>query len=742
MPDPISEDHVSFLRQCRPNLLQLIQANPFGTNMQLRSVDGETLSQSDFFENWYISELQSLQEATAKFEEALNSPVSISQLIFLSGFGGCGKTTFLRHFAHTHPSYHFFFLDFDHVAGEQDNPLESRLVSKLAKEPAVAFKQVGRILRSNDTVAIDFFSESTLRVLVGILPTDPIELKSQLRALNLKELIYLTLLFRLVEADRRRMTVLVFDNLDDMRVDYLSERVQTVLVEVVQFGARLAEMEGVNADFARCFRMVVCLRDLKHALRANQIQQLFDNLGGNFASVPFQLEPDVYQSIVKRRLNIAGAVYRSTISDDDEWKGVCTTALNTTESVRQLLDGLKDERFFEHILAPLYNYNLKRLAPAMLSIGSAHQAQPANANYGFFGGVLKETLKTNPAFLTYYRKYVGVGARYEKAYCLHPRVVLTVVSNLTKTDVQLGSVITLGSGRCHVDSVVASLCCVYPVIEILRTIEECFSIDAAGWSNLIVIRDKAVPSTTGIFDREIAELEKLEIFREPLRSAAELEKVPVGVREELQRVTLQLNPAGFVYLRHVLTHFEFYAAVAHEERGQHDGVFSLFDCGIRRAESGEFLFDSYIRPVFELVKEHVELMRGFFEEVYQGRLGLDVESFEVGPLSFKHWGRRSRRNRVGRLHAYRLITTSIGYVERFRRHVLGLSASPQEKAKANVRLCQHLEGFAWLLGDSVPGDRATADAEEFLAAIRKVCGSDGQDRRTLVELHRNPLDAA
>lgn len=759
----------------------VLGADPFRDGKRLPH-GGEKLDSGTFFSKFFV-ESEFHKRKASELVEILDSTLTEDKLLFVNGFGGSGKSTFIRYFAREYaPKCCVEVLDLSGpgVLSGNGNPLKQCIRKELRLLEDDDRKAVLRRISRNSAAAYDFFPRS-LPYMLEVLAkgsTSRQQWIDLMKGLGEQEMLALYLLCFLSTADPGRQNVLVLDNLDALETDYLTESIQRTILDTLQHLETLLALAEIAGDVANSFRLVVCMREMNHAI-------INAHLEDHVRPRDFDFFPsgEVQQAILDRRIELLESSLDA--ARDSKVFGVKGPSLGEVPSAKRINRARRDVRvvqallergpqdtYFGDVLAPLFNYNLKSLAVSLVegvrqtrdwSIyaeaercargGGKSVGARAAARYreGYYGAFLKMLMRTNRDFLRLYRGYSAKRSK-EEGYCLHHRVLLVVLSNATSLSVGTRSRIfdrpqrLLDADFCSVWSLVQALWRVYPVSEILRTVGECFMVYNTGWGALVLVRNKDVHQDPR-FEEEVEWMRKLGLRPEDpsLDELGFAEIADSEVAAHLKRIKVRLNPAGFCYVRHVLTSFEFYAALAgFEENGDHweqRNVASLFHCGARKQASGHgFLFTEYIAQVLPIVERHVVLMKEFFASRYEEKLGLSYPAFQKGKLSFKFYGREQTRQSSGLPHSFLMLSTHIGYIERFRRYLLDgtdgvLEGAQVARSDINVALVLKLRDYVALL-KSVPGADAADYGRVFGERVKRILDSNGRDFSTRVEMSK------
>jgi hypothetical protein len=205
-----------------------------------------------------------------------------------------------------------------------------------------------------------------------------------------------------------------------------------------------------------------------------------------------------------------------------------------------------------------------------------------------------------------------------------------------------------------------------------------------------------------------------------------LERDPDG----LDDVSVVLNPAGFVYLRYVLSHFEFLSVLAGNKR-------PLFSVDVEPATGdgkAEYLFEEIVARTLRVTKQRIADMGTFYRDNVIKKLEWEGQQYLQSRFAFKHAGQKGRREQ-GTFHAFRLVTSHVDYVDAFRLQLLRRHRDqPALVPKLNRALISFIEKYTAAL-DAYPEFRTDDLLDEFRDRIRKVRDSGFTDTELRIESH-------
>ena len=156
----------------------------------------------------------------------------------------------------------------------------------------------------------------------------------------------------------------------------------------------------------------------------------------------------------------------------------------------------------------------------------------------------------------------------------------------------------------------------------------------------------------------------------------------------MKKITIDLNPAGFIYLKHLLPHFEYFSL-------RQNNHMSLFIVGTTKSDESNYLFEEYIGSVYSKIRLRIISMNKFYDRVFEKGLKMKPEEYKKSDFSFKHYGHGLSRN-VGYFHSSRILNSHIDYLDKFRRCILDPTKkkiSPSELFNVNEKLVLLIEKY-------------------------------------------------
>jgi len=822
-------------------LEDIVRACPFDPILNQNGL----ISSDAFFDNMFVKSVHT-DDMVADLCRCLDSQVYSTQIVFLHGHAGTGKSTFLRHFARTQTDYSHVFVDLhyyyprtdsgtrgnsglsesvemitsrleDHLSDGSEIPVKTqmqfrKMIYEMKSPPDDIHKTITNyLLDEHKTQLIEvlrdlcsyldelnqYFSQAFLDTL-SLLP-DAQEVKHYLRdILVIASLDDIFALFAWAivrdQRDPEKMLLVHFDNLDRVDLDYLAvsftEALSRIMLNVTLLFKEECVEEG-KYDFRSKVRFVFCMREATHAIVNPQLK------AGNWRNIeviPFRHDGDMAlcAKVLDSRLRLAAKVFgrrkakTHIVERSLQVRNVLQIMLpqydlaevSTRAEIGELRRESDEGFYFTQVISPLFNCDMKKLLVFLvressdpnsmeeilqltkLALGSDQEKLSKSAKtgrYGLGGDWMFRTARslTKDEFAAGFFAKIG---KAEKAagHCLLIRMMLSVLLNACGWSYRKMA----PANGCSLDTLVRSLIGMYDIQAILDCLAESFLCHERNWVNLVTIENKRIRDKSDFND--IKNLGKVHKFSEklPLSAIAEWSNVVRDVRELCENIWIRLNRSGFIFLKYVLTHYEFYSVLAGNTK-------SLFACGAivdkeSKSKTKVYEFERNISRVLDLARNHCADMQTFYRERIKKDLQMSPDKYKQSAYAFKYMGAvGAPRRQEGHFHITRLANAMIGYIEAFRSYLLGYynkavgdlandnggpgnkpvkdrpnptnqPLTQEEKVAINRKLVGYLESFAGL--HQMSDDRISADfLTEYRKAAEKIKKRDFKDFRTAFE---------
>lgn len=645
--------------------------------------------------------------------------------------------------------------DFDELSGllarlvDPDPPISSFLRAEICSKAYLPYlrKAITRIKAKLHIVQDHLTRDS--RSLIKAIPYRPTDeqVKALASALSATDLLLAFLLTLSETTLGEKCTYLYFDNLDRVELEYLSQNFKddfTRALDSMSLFATNGDLYEQPFYFYHKFKILFCLRDASYSTMDVQHHGFTRNLFFAKRLCHFS-EGSLYPNIAQRRLRLA----REVFSDNEEIQSAITRAedalaiflphaqevseernrIQTDPSAVTTDSGgspYKDTRYFGGAISPLFNFDLKKLLPIILNVtdpthspaslpmhptdGRMQQFYYLSSAYARGGNLIhtiSHLLKNDEYAENIFLDPEQEIADRKRGHCLKARMVLAVISNLVTYDPSRHRV--LEEGICSVMAVVDALAGLYSPREVIHKIEDLFLTHRKGWVHLLSIEGFHVLNRGDLIrGSDSSSLDAIEFYHDNHVRRARL---PKDLRLRLSSTKVQITPAGFSFLKHLLLHFEFYSNFTSNQE-------SLFSAGITKVENhdkkgmgsnektkdvGErkgterYLFEDITKNVYKLLSTHVKSMETFYQNVIRKKVGIEPEAYRKSNMCFKYIGKMdAARRSEGYFHAFRLINSMVIHIDQFRSYLLSTDLSDEVKHEINQILSASILGFARL----------------------------------------------
>lgn len=693
------------------NMSDLLTASPFDPEQDLN----EWLTEERFFEHFHVN-LGRMEQLSARLQNIIEGTAAPDRVIFMKGFPGNGKTTFVKNFIRTTQAlYRHVYFDIQQQRGVvppgvspagTDRDEVQLLINRVLRQMSGAADSFLQLYEHREILREEDFISSKLHAWLEEHPPEAsIDSRYLLRctdAFDLKDTFAVLFVHLFHTAVPGQKTIVYFDNLDAARLAYISETFlvyfQNAVIAALPIARHQLFAEQV-VDFRTDFRFIFTLRDANEAtLNAHLFSTRFA-----LHRTPFEVrfDPESYKQVIERRIDVLASNTVNTKAAADAARF----------SVLGLI--LRDD-YFHEVLLPLYNNDYREVASMLVRVIDRHNIVPneekklgPRTRGALPFGVIQDLIETN--FLKEY-KHVSP---YEGGYCFIDRVMLTVLINASRYK----------RARKHSDdwidpeesepysllTLVRELDRVYHDVKtILDAIARCFLWHKKNWTHLITLEGWPVEDHARFVDRY------LPLFKESVSEQSN--RNTIVIQNELHKLVVRVNPAGFTYVRYILSHFEFYSNISGNKS-------SLFDEPLKRDERGQYAFETKLGKVLNTVRTHVNDMRNFFFTRYvAAKL---TPGFSRSDFAFRHPGLSRLPKDQGMSHTIRVTTAHIGYIDYFRRSLLAdPTLDDREKRRIHESITSTIEQYVSLLRLAPDADVAREFAGDFEASIREASASN------------------
>lgn len=649
----------------------------------------------DLFHKEYFIESSIYKSLNQKMDSFFNSNHQLETNVYLYGYSGTGKSTYLRWYAKNHiHSYNIIFFDMADVCNgnnsyndccDNKNQLDKKsiklfdhyfykLLCRMFSKYSYAFnKLLPKVfeLRLTDT---NSFSPNFFNRLEGCINNANTNISTTafmnlISSCSYRDLLTLLLFFYYsyptefseyfeISVGNKLPLLIIFDNIDHVELEYYNAKFPQVIEST--YREVIADIRNGNIKrnnfkftFNNTIRFIFCLRDANCSIINRQLADI---------TIPNKVEfmPPVEESdIFLKRISIARKY---------------NIQLN-----KEQFDFLKfvlSDEYTRKSFQPLFNYNMRKMAVFLWEL-----AQETDSTYIY---------EINNLSRTPFTRYGSRGIEYyliirhllkndflEKSLFLNDGLKINGVPNGYVNPVRILLTNILNKSRYSLDCFMSTsninpinhntpigLDVVFlPFNEIFENeIELYFKILAnlflfhkENWCHLVTIFNKQVFSEDD-FRNEKKEMELLaKICNKDNISNEEL----ATYKQRLNAIKVQLNPAGFAYIHNVTRHYEFFSVRAHNNKP----LFCSLGFEVKKNDV-EFEFIENVNKTFKLTKKCLENLTGFLDAKV-------VDKFSSSAHCFRTYneGDSFEKQNSG-LHSIRIIDTHITYIDTFRLYIL------------------------------------------------------------------------
>lgn len=685
--DPLYSKNLQSLRKLPLNWKDILLASPFEADHNLSG----HLNSALFFQQLFVSS-KKIEDTKGRFIKMID-PLQLDKfMIFFSGFSGNGKTTFIQWFTRhvktcgDRPLEHLYIDISESIYILQDTFLSHRLEKKKVNPFTVRMRQELRAILNNSrgqetmiqlfTLILEkknklrgYFSPPFYQQLEAKLTDSSFGAIDQgLVAEVIDEsgfndvfvLYFLQLFLKIVRNPSEKIYIIYFDNLDAMDIEFISARFSEQFDRLYNNFLKLGQ-EFFKEEFGKAIyckkqlRFVFALRDANSAEVNAHIKDL---KSPSIGKIEFSLS-SLGKRILSKRLDFAVRVCH---------RDACKP------KIRRVLENLIQDEYTKRVFLPLFNFDYRKLIRFIIGFAEStedqipelnlktynqvYQARQHASRYGargiLFYGFIRGLWESD-----FLKDFVD-NPRHNRAngLCNPIRVILTVLLDLCNYKSFMEE--DHESIKCDevgLFTLVKSLQGIYSDQRIINLLVKYFLCHKESWSHLITIINKKVVEDSD-FNQEIQLLEKYRV------SEKNLEKEEI--KKQLNRVKVKINPSGFIYLKYLIVHFEFYSRLVSNRA-------PLFSCTEMLPDKSLYAFEQTIDCVFERLILHCEMMEKFWQHQFVEKLDFTTNQFTVSSFSFKYTSRNKHvemRSGEGQFHASRIVNSHISYIDEFRYYLL------------------------------------------------------------------------
>ncbi len=656
-----------------PKPTEILQACPYDDQKNF----GGRLTEEVFINEFFVSNSKYITDQQSFIRELTSSDWN-NRVLFLHGFSGIGKTTFLRSIkASFQKNFYHVFIDFKTVntkIGPQKNT-ESHFLKGLRKHLTsyddVLIQSFIEFLSSRymsfreympDTFEILQFKGSTdenLKMFNSIIDTTSFN--------DIFILFFSFLFYRAYTSNDQRIHLLYFDNLDAVGLDYIADNLKKCLPVILTTLSSLSQDKNIfdfDIDFVQNYKLIFCVRDANNAqinnCNANDIDRIWDGI--------VQLPIKIGHNAELQKLNFERRIeFINNKCPKDSLINTKYKRYNIPEIISILVN---DELLFKEFLLPLYNYDYRKLNTNIYQV-----LEDSNINYeGFlylyrhnkFGaraniifGILR--LLSNDNFIRKFKDIV-IPETEEEGYCDPRRVILTVLLNACNAEVNNYSELFEIEREYALFDLIQILQGVYSDKTIMKVLLELYSVEKYGWVNLITVKNKYIDEDSEPFSEELEAIEEIRNLQKRMRGDKTVLTDIAKIRRTLNKIKIKVNPAAFSFLRHIIIHYEYFSVISHN-------TVPIHTLSAKPDMNNMLLIKENITNVLNTLKRYSKLINRFYDEVFENKLHMNPSEFKRSLFCFKYYGQNRVAKNEGYFYILRVVTTHIEYLDSLRLYI-------------------------------------------------------------------------
>lgn len=700
---------------------EFLYNSPFDSIRRIRQVDKDI-----FFEHLHV-ESKALNKQCEQLSNIIYSQIEENRIINLDGFAGVGKTTFIHYFFEHQKDVDFIPIDFNRnsktvsSAKNDDNRIPYivlKLAEKIKSDPEKSDIYIDKIksfiinkeeytnpilsvlkayfqelLFKDENLGIRTeFLEFVLENKQELAPfcdrpflatlefyNSTLELENNFTYIindcSFKDFFSLFFLFLFLR-DKSRKTVIVFDNLDTINVDFLSDYFKTSFKTTLVNIADFVESFFPEINFNKNYKFIFILRDGSGAIINSHLLGSFTGLKRTL-NFRINYDPNVYKEIIERRINF----YYRYVEDLG-----FNVELQSQKIIKFLHQIVKDT-YLKEIVIPLFNADIRKISACLLHISqkngfinftnrdviTSFDSVNDKELYGLRGAILFEILKylKREDFFKEYPFYRNLDSICNSGHLSHLRLILIVLINLSKIpNSRFINDSTFRPSNVPLITLFNNTSKLFKEKEVLNTLIDAFKFHSNNWVNFVTFRNMPFEST-----------EDIELFLN-----RNIEENNLNIFKEYCNTCVNINPSGFTYIKYILTHFEYYSSILC------NNSMPLFSTKLKRLQDGRYRFELVLDNVYKKVEEHIVQINECFNLKIIDEVGMSRKDFEKSVFTFKHLGLHKPSD-SGLSHSVRLLTTIISYIDSFRLYTLELSRDKKEYDNVNSILLNVLSNY-------------------------------------------------
>ncbi len=640
---------------------------------------GGKLSEDVFYNKYFIKSL-SYDQINERLDSIFNTTSQFSSTsIFLHGYSGIGKTTYIRWYAKNRiDTYNKVFFDLADVVYndnccyiKDEYPKEGsvrlfdiyfhNLICNIFHNFPDVFNDLLSTLFSMQLKIATYFSpdfNNSIRdyyqnYINDINSTAFISFTSNC---SYNDLLMMLLFFYYYHPsefgqyfktpiDEELPLLIIFDNIDHVEIEsHNSEFPKNI--ESVAHNIKTIIRKQDNIKINKTIHFIFCLRDANCSIISRQMAENTTRYEVKF--IPLREETDIFL----KRVSIA--------SKHD---------VNFDSNKCEFFSYIFNDEYTKKSFLPLFNYNMRKFSVFLYELVEESNSTYVNDikdlsnNFTKYGSrgieyhlIIKHLLKNDFLKQRLYLNDGNLCGGVNGGHVNPARVLLTNVLNKSKysLDYRTWSNTSNPVGLYNLYYIFAEVHKgkIDLFFDILTGL---FLFHKENWCHLITFENKQIFSDNDF----LSEKETLKMLDTGLTNDE-----TIYYKQKLNKITVRLNPAGFTYIRDICKHYEFYSIRVDNKKP----LFCSLDYKFANG-SIKFDFISNIKNTFNLAKECIENLIKFLDSGVVGNYSYSDHCFRTyNPYDeFEDDPYQKPRSVI---HTIRIIDTHVGYIDTFRLYIL------------------------------------------------------------------------
>ena len=710
------------------------------------------------FSNRLLCETTAFKELAC---EILNDITDDFTVKFLSGFPGSGKTTFFNWLKYivNNPNSDFTqrlcrqnakikdaldsrkdtfvsVLNFSFTNKGEFTQVKNLFIETVSNNYPSYRESINFVIEKKEKM-LDFTNVDFESLYAVFDNTDENKIKIYEELEKLKISDYQIILFLLIHKARtahingKKFSLCLIDNVDALKPELMYGEFWDIFCQAYQKFSQITDSLQNDLLGNNCLEIIFSLRNYNFArmnFEGHDFDQIDDQLDHDNPYILIFGDDEASQNLrhlLEKRLDYYNSQNEHSRSKNENLEYLVSLIVK------------EDSPFREKFYLPLFNYDIRHFNQEIHRMVSRKNVfifdkekydliyDDEISRSGARGIIIHNLIKT--LFLSK-RKYpidhlikeegISTNQQYKNAkYCSISRVLLTIIYNLTYGDNPLNKNLDeINDPRRRDYFTYADLISeirLSPVNSNCKTILDLINMNFAqlisrletfhGMNNESIIHfmDARGISTELNFENKLVFKDKDELLK-----AQTMKTNMVIISEKYNSFKMQINPSAIVYLRYLVTHFEYFSAHCYwkNERSFERKFYPLYLATNKNSQNNKFEFEKLLEDVFSLVERKKKVNDNLIKELISpknkwGVKGQNLNVLLASKLIFKQ-DIPNNDYVKGSLYSSRVITFHLSYIEQFRHHLNNnidfLSKYPNEMNKVNEFILNILLRYVYL----------------------------------------------